>query len=153
MDKSITARDPAQSNESPFGQIARGIGSATRQVGIFVFKALIIVLKALREVYWVLDRDSKVRAQGLQTVGQVVKTEEKENTGPEGDVYYTQHVTFQYKVGGRTRTVEKKVHRFDGVYRGDRIRVYYLPRTQGLDTAIDRDLKPLPENGLPGAGS
>ena len=138
MAKSITAGDSAQSNESPFGQIARGIGRATRQVGIFVFEAL-------REAYWALDRDAKVRAQGLQTVGQVVKTEKKEHEGSEGGVYYTHHVTYQYEVGGRTQTVAKKVHRFDSVKSGDQIRVYYLPSTHPIESAIDRDPRPLRE--------
>ena len=150
MEKSIAVQDPAHSNESPFGQIARGIGRATRQVGIFVFKALIFVLKALREAYWVVDRDSKVRTLGLQTAGQVVKTEKKEHTDAEGDVYYTHHLTYQYEAGGRTRTVEKGVSRFSFnlVRPGDRIRVYYLPGTRALDSAIDRDLGPLPETAV-----
>ena len=138
MANSITAGDRAQSNESLFGRIARGIGRALRRVGTFVFEAL-------REAYWGLNRDSKIRAQGLQAVGQVVKTDKKEHEGSEGGVYYTHHVTYEYEVGGRTRTVEKKVHRFDKVKSGDQITVYYLSDTHPIESAIDRDPRPLPE--------
>ena len=46
---------------------------ALRAVWLFLFEAL-------REAYWLLDRDAKCRSQGVQTVGQVVSTQTREHT-------------------------------------------------------------------------
>ena len=93
--------------------------------------------RAIRAVYWMLDRDAKVRSRGLQTVGRVVGTRTEEHSDGEGGTGYTDYVRYRFEANRGTRTDEKRVNDFGGVKGGDAIRVYYLPDTAAFDSAIE----------------
>ncbi len=93
--------------------------------------------RAMRAVYWALDRDAKVRARGLQTVGQVIGTRTVEHTDSEGYTSHEHYVEYQFKAFGRTHAVEKQVGSLGSRSKGDSIRVYYLAENGRLDSALD----------------
>ena len=102
---------------------------------------------ALREAYWVLDRDAKVRSQGLQTLGRVVQTESEKHTDAEtGNVTYSHHVSYEYRLGSRTHSARKGVAKLGNLVRGVPIRVYWLPETHPVASAIDREPRALTDS-------
>ncbi|MDP6421104.1 MAG: hypothetical protein QF477_09375 [SAR202 cluster bacterium] len=52
-------------------------------------------------------------------------------------------MSYAYQVDGRTHDARKGVRSFDKLREGDELRVYYLPDTDPLKTAIDRSPRPL----------
>ena len=124
-------RYPVPSKGSSDGRQHGRFMNAWRQAWNFLFSAL-------REAYWVLDRDSNVRTQGLQTVGRVTRAEKREHTDSEGDTYYTRHVTYQFEVDGARHTAEKSVGDLRDLKRGVPIKVYFLPDTSPPRSAIDK---------------
>ena len=122
----------------------RGIATSAL---IFLFDAArvvaILLFKALREVYWALDRDAKVRSQGLQTVGRVVATKTEKHEDPESGTYYTHSVSYDFEVDARTHTASKNVGALGDLKRGVPIRVYYLPGTYPPDSALDTEPRAL----------
>ena len=129
MTEPITTRRPDPTNASP-NRAARGIRRTWREVWTAPFRAL-------REVYWVLDRDAKVRSRGLQTIGRVVRTETREHQGAEGGTYYTHHVTYEYQDEAGRHTAEKRVSSLGNIRQGVRIKVYFLPDAYPPASAID----------------
>ena len=102
---------------------------------------LLSPFKAVREVYWFLDPDSKVRSQGLRTVGSVIATctTSKVVRPPESDtdqIIYTHHVTYGFDANGDTHSREQKVESLGNLKEGSLIRVYYLPNTDPPKSAI-----------------
>ena len=94
--------------------------------------------RALREFYWLLDPDAKCRSVGLHTVGRVDDTQSEEHTDSEtGKKFYTHYVWYTYQVDGRSRSARKKVDNYDRLKKGRGIRVYYLPDTYPVRSAID----------------
>lgn len=93
--------------------------------------------RALREIYWILDRDAKARSKGHRTVGTVDKTETRTHVDSYGNRSYTYHVTYQFEVDGRSHRHTKKVGKLGGVRRGDKITVYYLPESYPPHSATD----------------
>ena len=74
-----------------------------------VWKAFwIYQYRALREVYWLMNSDAKVRSQGLQTVGRVNETETRQHRDSEGDTYETHHVTYRFMANGHGHTGEQR---------------------------------------------
>ena len=106
--------------------------------------------RAIRAIYWMLDRDAKIRSQGVQTVGRVANTRTESQvyrdseTGTE-ETIYTHYVSYEFVAGGRTHTREKKVGSLAGLSAGSTIRVYFLPDTATSDSAIDWDPRVLDE--------
>jgi len=101
--------------------------------------------RALRQLYWLIDRDAKTRSQGLQTVGSVIKTRTDSRIvrdpedGTERTVY-THYVTYRFDANGETQSGEKKVRSLSNVRGGSTLRVYYLPDTLApIESAIDRE--------------
>lgn len=104
--------------------------------------------RALREIYWVLDRDAKARSKGHRTVGTVDKTETRTHVDQYGRRSYTYHVTYQFEVDGWDYRQTKKVGSLSslgGVRRGDKITVYYLPDSYPPRSAIDWKPRVLPD--------
>ena len=131
MANTVTANQPGRGEKSRATSLYRGIGEILRTTGVGVFRAV-------REAYWLIDGDAKVRSQGLQTAGRVVRTETRQHTGSEGGTWETHHVTYEYRVDVAVHTAEKKVGSLGYVKRGDSIRVYFLPGTYPPRSAIDR---------------
>lgn len=102
--------------------------------------------KALREVYWLMNSDAKVRSQGRQTVGRVEKLETRQHRDSEGDTYETHHVTYRFQTNGDGHTREQKVCSIDRIGVGDTIRVYYMPDRVPVRSAIEP--RPKPESGI-----
>lgn len=133
MARQVTAEHPGPSNESPDGRQAGGLMRTWRAVWTSPFRAL-------RELYWLLDPDAKVRSKGLQIMGHVVATETTTETrrGESGEeTYTTYHVTYQFVAYGSAHTDRKHVGSLAKLGRGAAIRVYYLPETYPLKSAID----------------
>ena len=97
----------------------------------------VLIFEGLREVYWALDRDAKVRSQGVQTVGRVVKTTTEKHEDSESGVYYTHTVRYDFNVDDRWHNDTKKVSSLGDLKRDGPIRVYYLPGTYPLASAVD----------------
>ncbi len=96
------------------------------------------ISSALHETYWLLDPDAKCRSVGSQTVGRVDGMESEEHTDYEtGRTSYTHYVRYAYKVDDRSHTARKKVGSLANVLKRDALRVYYLPDTYPLKSAID----------------
>lgn len=93
--------------------------------------------KALREMYWFVDRDAKARSKGHRTVGTVGKTETKRHVDQYGRTSYTYHVTYRFEVDGRSHTETKKVGELGGLRWDDKITVYYLADSYPPKSAID----------------
>ena len=96
---------------------------------------------ALRQIYWLIDPDAKIRSQGLQIVGSVVKTHTrskvvKDEAGNE-ETIYTHHVTYRFDANGGNHSGEKTVGSLGNLKGGSPIRVYYLPGTYSPSSAID----------------
>ena len=109
------------------GVLARRILSVPRIL-------LLSPFKALRQLYWLIDRDAKIRSQGLQTVGSVVRTRSDSRVvrdpeyGTERTVY-THYVTYRFDANGGTHSGDKKVRSLANLNGGSPLRVYYLPDT------------------------
>lgn len=133
MAKQMTGEHPGPSNGGPDGR-ASGPMKRWRAVWTSPFRAL-------RELYWLLDPDAKVRSMGLQITGSVVTTETTTRTYRsefgELETSTTYHVTYQFVADGLTHTDQKKVGSLANLYSGTAIRVYYLPETYPLMSAID----------------
>lgn len=124
---------PAPSAQRRRGQ--RDSGSVRTWLAILTFP-----FRVLRELYWLLDPDAKVRSRGLQIMGRVVATETTTRTvrGEYGEETITiYHVTYDFVAHGLTHTAQKKVGSLANLGRGAAIRVYYLPETYPLKSAID----------------
>ena len=133
-DNSGATTQTAPAGESRSGEPTRRILSVLRIILLFPFKAL-------RELYWLIDPDAKVRSQGLQVVGSVVKTRTSSSVvtdefGNEETVY-THHVTYRFDANGGTHSGEKKVGSLRNLAKGSPITVYYLPDTYPPNSAID----------------
>ena len=129
MAKSITTPDSTRRG---------GLTTVWREVWVFV-------LEVLREAYWLFDKDAKVRSQGLQTVGHVVRTQTREHTDSEGLTWETHHVIYEYQIDGSRYMVEKQVGSLAAVKPGVPIRVYFLPGAYPPRSAIDRTPRALAE--------
>ena len=99
--------------------------------------------RLLRDLYWAMDRDAKVRALGVQTVGRVVSTRTETYTDSEGGVSRTHYLKYEVQADGQRRTVEKKVGRLDGLHAGVPVKAYFLAGTLPLDVAVDANPRPL----------
>ena len=125
----------APAGESRSGVPTCRILSVLRTLVLFPFKAL-------RQLYWLIDPDAKVRSQGLQTVGSVVKTRTSSRVvrDPEfgtEETVYTHYVTYGFDANGGTHSGEKTVGSLGNLKEGSPIRVYYLPNTYPPNSAID----------------
>ena len=132
----VVAKAPPPSNGIPPGRQRGRIMTAWVALWTFVFEAL-------REAYWVLDRDAKVRSQGVQTAGRVLKTRTQEHTDPESGTSYTHYVTYEFQVDAKSHTVEKQVSRYGTLKRDMPIKVYFLPDTYPIASAIDKEPRAL----------
>ena len=103
------------------------------------------IFKALREAYWVLDKDAKIRSQGLQTLGRITRTRTQEHKDPESGTYYTYHVSYEYQAGGMRPVGNKQVSELGNLKKDAPIRVYYLPGMQPLASALDKNPRALSE--------
>ena len=103
----------------------------------FLFEVPILLFKGLREVYWALDRDAKVRSQGLQTIGRVGATKTEEHEDSESGTYYTHSVYYDFDIDDSKHAASKNVGSLGDLKRGVPIRVYYLPGTYPLASALD----------------
>ena len=91
-----------------------------------------------------LDPDAKCRSRGLNTVGRVTGTETEEHEDPEtGSISYTHHVTYTYRVDSGTLTDTKRVGSLGSLKKGAAVRVYFLPDTVPVRSALDRDPRAL----------
>ena len=124
------------------GLLAHGPDVPTAQL----ISADLDALLALREVYWLFDTDSEIRAHGTQAEGTVlsVKTETRVETNPEcGDeTTITEHfVGYRYDSPEGSHTARKKVGELCGMREGSKILVYYRTptdrRVSVKDSAID----------------
>ena len=93
--------------------------------------------KALREVYWLMNSDAKVRSQGRHTFGRVDKIETRQNEGAEDGTYETQHVTYGFQADGNNHTSEQKVSSISRISVGDTISVFYMPDRVPVRSAIE----------------
>lgn len=91
--------------------------------------------RALRELYWFLDSDAKVRSVGYRTVGTINRTETETHTDQYGTTY-TYHVTYDFAVDDFTFTHRKKVNSLNGLRRGEKIVVHYLPNFHPPRSAV-----------------
>ena len=107
----LVAKAPSPSNGIPSGRQRGRFMTAWNAFWTFVFESL-------REAYWLLDSDAKVRSQGVQTVGRVLKTRTEEHHDPETGTSYTHYVTYEYQVDAERHTTEKRVSRLGLVERG-----------------------------------
>ena len=119
------------------------IAGLTRRILSALRILLLSPFKALRQLYWLIDPDAKIRSQGLQTVGSVVKTHTSSrvftNESGTEETVYTHYVTYRFDANGGTHSGEKKVGSL-GNLKGNshsQIRVYYLPNTYPPNSAID----------------
>ena len=155
---SSVRRVPGRRSESrtvdesgPRNSGAQGRGPVTK-VFIAVLNAPmhagVLVFKAAREAYWVLDRDAKVRSQGLRTVGRVLSTTTREHTDSEGGTSYSYHVSYEYQVNGKGHSAEKQVGGLGALKRGVPLRVFFLPDTYPLASAINTRPQPLGRTDL-----
>ena len=99
---------------------------------------------AIRQLYWWLDTDAAVRANGVETVGTVLdtKTETKTIETECGTRQVTEHfVTYRYETPERSYTARKKVRALGGLKKDSKVAVYYRTPTdrpfQQQDTALD----------------
>ena len=139
MTNPMPTQNPDPRTGGPLWEVARGITRALREAWNFLFAAL-------REAYWLLDRDAKVRSQGLQTVGRVDGTKSEEHTDPEpGSTSYTHYVTYAYQADGESHTARKRVGSLGNLRKGAAIRVYYLPGSYPLASALDTAPRTLAE--------
>ena len=127
----------------PAEEIRRGV--PTRRILSVLGILLLSPFKALRQLYWLIDRDAKIRSQGLQTVGSVIKTRSDSRVvrdpeyGTERTVY-THYVTYRFDANDGTHSGEKKVRNLSNLMGGSPLRVYYLPDTFApFESAIDRE--------------
>ena len=121
--------------ESRSGVLSRQILSVLRFLLLFPFKAL-------RQLYWLIDSDAKIRSLGLQTVGSVVKTRTSSKVvrDPEfgtEETVYTHYVTYRFDADGGTHSGVKTVGSLGNLKAGSPIRVYYLSNTYPPNSAID----------------
>ena len=130
MANEMTTRHGDAKNRSPERRLDHGSPTTWHQLWTAPFRAI-------RAIYWMLDRDAKVRSRGLQTVGRVTGTRTEEDTDSEGDTYYTHYVRYRFEAEGRTRTDEKKVGSLGKLSEGDPMKVYYLSELDRLDSALD----------------
>ncbi len=134
-DDTGAAAQAVSAGESRSGVLTRRILSVLQILLLFPFKAL-------RQLYWLTDPDAKIRSQGLQTIGSVVKTRTSskvvrdQETGTEETVY-THYVTYRFDANGGTHSGEKTVGSLGNLKEGSPIRVYYLPDTYPPNSAID----------------
>ena len=127
-----TVREPGPGEEAPLRPQAGRFMRAWKQALAFVFEAL-------REAYWVLDPDSKCRSRGLKTVGRVTGTKTEEHEDPEtGSISYSHYVTYKYPVDSRTLTDKKRVGSLGSLKKGAAIKVYFLPDSVQVRSAVDR---------------
>ena len=124
---------------APAGEQRSGV-LTHRIVSVLRF-LLLSPFKALRQLYWLIDPDAKIRSQGLQTVGSVVKTHTSSrvvtNEAGSEQTVYTHYLTYIFDANGRTHSGEKKVGSLGILKGGSPIRVYYLPGTYPPNSAID----------------
>ena len=101
---------------------------------------------ALRELYWMMDTDAAVRANGVEIEGTVraLKTETHTHTDPEsGQVTTTREhfVTYRYDAPDGQYTARKKVESYGGLKEDSKIVVYYRQPTgrpvKEQDSALD----------------
>lgn len=130
--------------ENENGQIERErnpiIGTAR-----FLWFILSVPFLVLREMYWALDTDAAVRANGEQTQGEVTGTKTETHTYTDSETgektTVTEHyVTYRYEGQGGAYTARKKVQSLGGIKEGSKIRVYYRTPTDRLVTEKDSAL-------------
>ena len=113
----------------------------TRRILSMLRIFLLFPFTALRQLYWLMDPDAKIRSQGLQTVGSVVKTHTSSrvftNEAGREQTVYTHYVTYRFDGNGGSHSGEKKVGSLRNLKEGSPIRVYYLPNTYPPHSAID----------------
>ena len=147
----VQIKSPAESNGMvalplPTGPPAQSNGNIQTQPDHRIFttwgEAWLVPFRALREFYWLLDKDAKARGVGLQTVGHVTKMETEVHNDPEHGTSYTYHVTYDFRAAARTHTAKKQVDSLGGLRRDDVVKVYYLPDTYPLHIHSAIDLRP-----------
>ena len=136
-DDTVATTRTAPAGEGRSGVLTRRFLSVLRILLLFPFKTL-------KQLYWLIDPDAKIRSQGVQTIGSVVKTRTSSRVvrDPESgteQTFYTHYVTYRFDGNGETHSGEKTVGSLGDLKGGSPIRVYYLPNTYALDSAIDRD--------------
>lgn len=141
MIKSIDISQQCSGAKYGFERAGRLLWTIWKAIWMYQFKAL-------REVYWLMDPDAKVRSQGLRTVGRVQKTETRQHEDSEGNTYETHYVTYGFQAAGARITTEQKVRNIHRINTGDPIRVYYMPNRLPLRSAIEP--RPSPEAGVVG---
>ncbi len=131
--------DPENEQREPGRGLIEGIA---RLLGFTLLSPFL----ALRELYWMMDTDAAVRANGVETQGTVlaVKTETETHTNGEcGDVTTTtEHfVTYRYDAPDGSHTARKKVDSYTGLGKDSKIRVYFRQPTdrpvREQDSALD----------------
>ena len=125
----------APAGESRSGVLFRRVLSVLRVLLLFPFKAL-------RQLYWLIDHDAKIRSQGLQVVGSAVATRTSSRLvrNPETDtvsIVDTHYVAYRFDANGETHLGEKKVGSLGNLKWDSPIRVYYLPDKCPPDSAIE----------------
>lgn len=147
----VQVKNPAESNGTvaspiPTRRLYQSNGSIQTQPDHRIFttwgEAWLVPFRALREFYWLLDKDAKARGVGLQTVGHVTKVETKVHNDPEYGTSYTYHVTYDFRAADRTHTAKKQVDSLGGLRRDDVVKVYYLHDTYPLHIHSAIDLRP-----------
>ena len=138
MERRDIAADSAIEEQEPRGGLIYKIA-----------RLLVVIVSApfwaIRELYWFLDTDAAVRANGVETTGAILKTatETRTETGGEfGDTTVTEHfVTYRYQTPDGSHTARKKVQGLGGLEMGTEIVVYYRPPTDRpvnqKDSALD----------------
>ena len=128
----------ATTQKVPAGEIRTGL--PTRQILSVLRITLLFPFLALRQLYWLIDTDAKIRSQGLQTVGSVVNTRTSSRvvrTESGEETVYTHYVTYRFDANGGTHSGEKTVGSLGNLKGGSPIRVYYLPDAYPPNSAID----------------
>ena len=98
---------------------------------------------ALRQVYWWLDTDAAVRANGVETTGTVLatKTETRTQRDEGGEYTVTEHfVTYRYETLEGSYTARKKVGGLGALNKDSKIVAYYRRSTGRLPNETDAAL-------------
>ena len=123
-------------NRPPAGGFLHGIA----RLLLFIVSAPFL---AIRGVYWCIDTDAAIRANGVETTGTVLGTQTETRTyrNPEysDESTVTEYfVNYRYESPEGSYTDRKKVGGLSGLTSGSKIVVYYLTRAgRPPESALD----------------
>jgi hypothetical protein len=113
-------------------------------------RIVLLPLRLIKEIYWLFDRDAKIRSLGLMTVGTIVSVNEQIKTSQvesllSDDTVETVawNITYSFETDGGHPAATKEVNRQPSLNSGHKVKVYYRTNTFPNPSALDRDMRVL----------